>query len=112
MAGKFIIRRSSDNQFFFNLHAANGERILTSELYQTKAGAKNGIESVRINAPYDSRYDRRNPSIGQFYFLLKAANRETLGRSEMYTTAAAMEKGIASVKANAPTATVEDLSGP
>lgn len=111
MPGKFVIRKSSDNQFYFNLHATNGERILTSELYRAKAGATNGIAAVRTNAPYDSRYDRRNPSAGQFYFLLKAANGEALGRSEMYTTTAAMETGIASVKANSSSATVDDLSG-
>lgn len=111
MPGKYVILRSTNNQFYFNLHATNGERILTSELYQTKAGAHNGIAAVRVNSPHDSRYDRYNPRAGQFYFVLKAANGEVLGRSEMYTTSAAMETGIASVKANAPTATVEDRSG-
>jgi uncharacterized protein len=111
MPGKFVIRTSSNSQFYFNLHAANGERIFTSELYLAKAGATNGIAAVKTNAPYDSRYDRKNPSAGQFYFLLKAANGETLGRSEMYTTSAAMETGIASVKTNAPSATIDDLSG-
>jgi uncharacterized protein YegP (UPF0339 family) len=41
-------------------------------------------------------------------FNLKAANHEVIGTSETYTTEAAREAGIASVKANAPTATVDD----
>jgi hypothetical protein len=33
-----------------------------------------------------------------------------LGKSQMYSSTAAMEKGIESVKANAPTAAIEDLT--
>jgi uncharacterized protein len=50
MAGKFVLKKSGD-QFMFNLKAANGEIIATSERYTTKAGALNGIESVKTNAP-------------------------------------------------------------
>ena len=48
---KFIIKKSSDNQFYFNLKAGNGEIIATSERYTTKSSCKNGIESVKENAP-------------------------------------------------------------
>ncbi len=49
--GYFTLKNTSDGQFMFNLHAANGETIATSERYTTKDSAKNGIESVRKNAP-------------------------------------------------------------
>lgn len=110
MAGKFEIRKSSNGQFFFNLKAANGEKILTSEQYKAKSGADSGIESVRKNAPIDGRYERKKSVSGQHYFVLKAANGESLGRSEMYTSASGMENGIESVKRNAPEAKVDDLS--
>jgi uncharacterized protein YegP (UPF0339 family) len=110
MAAKFVIQKSSNNQFYFNLKAANGEIILTSEMYTTKGSAQNGIDSVKTNAPLDERYERRTSSLSQPYFILKAANHEIIGKSEMYSSQAAMEKGIDSVKANAPTATVEDLT--
>lgn len=109
MAGKFALKKAKNGELFFNLHAANGQVILTSEMYQEKRGATNGIESVRTNAPDDGRYERKT-SKDQHYFTLKAANGKTLGRSEMYTTAAAMEKGVESVKKNAPDAKVEDLT--
>lgn len=109
MAGKFALKKAKNGEFFFNLHAANGQVILTSETYQEKRGATGGIESVRTNAPDDGRYERKT-SGSQSYFVLKAANGRTLGRSEMYTTAASMEKGIESVKKNAPDAKVEDLT--
>lgn len=108
--GKFVIKKSSNGQFYFNLKAGNGETILTSETYATKASAQNGIESTRTNSQIDSRYDRQTAANNQYYFVLRAANYEKIGRSEMYTSSSAMETGIASVKSNAPSATVEDQS--
>ncbi len=110
MAAKFEIAKSSNGQFYFHLKAGNGEIILTSEQFTAKANAKNGIESVKVNAPNETRYERKTSSSNQPYFVLKAANGETLGVSQMYSSKTAMETGLESVKANAPTATVEDLT--
>ena len=110
MAGTFELKPASGGQFMFNLKAANGQVILTSETYTTKANAQKGIESVRVNAPSNARYERRKSVRNEPYFDLKAANGEKLGRSEMYSSDAAMEGGIASVKANAPAAVVKDLT--
>jgi hypothetical protein len=53
MAGraKFIIFKDKKGEFRFNLKAPNGEIIATSEGYTTKDSCKNGIESVKKNAP-------------------------------------------------------------
>jgi uncharacterized protein len=51
MAGKFVITKGKSGQYHFVLKAGNGEIIATSEEYTTKAAAKNGIESVKSNAP-------------------------------------------------------------
>ncbi len=51
MAAKFELKKSASGQFHFNLKAGNGEIIATSEMYNSKDAAKNGIESVRTNAP-------------------------------------------------------------
>ncbi|MEQ1737512.1 MAG: YegP family protein [Rhodoglobus sp.] len=50
MAAKFELKKSSNGQFHFNLKAGNGEIIATSEMYNSKDAAKNGIESVKNNA--------------------------------------------------------------
>ncbi len=50
MAGKVVLKKSGD-QYVFSLKAGNGEIVATSERNTTKAAAKNGIESVRRNAP-------------------------------------------------------------
>lgn len=101
---QFQIKTGKDNQYYFNLTAKNGQIILSSEGYKSKQGCDNGIESVKTNSQNDDRFDRRTASNGQFYFVLKAANGEIIGKSEMYTTKAAMENGIVSVKENAPNA--------
>lgn len=47
-------------------------------------------------------YELSKSSDGQFRFVLKAGNSETILTSELYTTRAAAENGIASVQKNAP----------
>ncbi len=112
MAATFEINRSTDDQFYFNLKAGNGQVILTSERYTAKANAQNGIESVKLNASQDDRFDRRQSSADQPYFVLKAGNGEVIGTSEMYSAPDAMENGIDSVKTNGPIASVTDLTVP
>ena len=51
MAGRFVIKKAKSGQDFFVLKAANGEDIATSELYKAKSSAKEGIGSVKANAP-------------------------------------------------------------
>lgn len=109
MAAKFEIKQASNGQYMFNLKAANGQVILTSEMYGSKSGAENGIASVKTNAPLDERYERKTSSDGSHYFALRAANHQVIGASQMYASAAAMEAGVASVKENAPTATIAEV---
>lgn len=51
MAGKFVLKRGERGGFHFNLLAANGQVIATSEHYESKESALNGIKSVQTNAP-------------------------------------------------------------
>jgi len=110
MAGKFELNTASNGKFFFNLKASNGQIILSSEMYDTKSGAEGGIASVKKNAADDAAYDRRTSTNGDPYFVLKAGNGEVIGRSETYKSAAAMENGIESVKANAPDAAIAETA--
>jgi uncharacterized protein YegP (UPF0339 family) len=108
MAGKFEIKKSASGKFHFNLKAGNGQIILSSEMYDTKAGAENGIESVKTNAPDAGRFEKRTSTKGEPYFVLKAGNGQEIGRSEMYSSDAACDNGIESVQSNAPGAEVVD----
>ncbi len=108
MAGKFELKVSSNGKYHFNLKAGNGQIILSSEMYESKSAAENGIASVSKNAGDDARYERKVSSNGKPYFNLKASNGQVIGKSEMYESEASMENGIESVKKNAPDAeTVE-----
>ena len=107
---KFEIYKDKKGEFRFNLKAANGQTILSSQGYSSIGTCENGIESVRTNSQDDNKYERLTAKNGSPYFNLKAANGQVIGNSEMYSGTSGMENGIASVKKNAPDATVEDNS--
>ncbi|WP_298120092.1 YegP family protein [Flavobacterium sp.] len=106
--GKFVISTRKNGEFQFNLKAGNGQTILASEGYTTKAACENGIESVRKNSQDDSKFERLEAKNGKPYFNLKAGNGQIIGSSEMYESVASRDNGIESVKKNAPDATVEE----
>lgn len=107
---KFQIFKSSLNsQFYFRLRAQNGEVILSSEGYIYKSSCEAGISSVRIHAPYEHNYVRKDGT-SNFTFNLKSLNNEIIGRSENYVSRQGRENGIAAVKRDAPGAPTEDLT--
>lgn len=118
---KFVIRNVASG-IKFDLKATNGQVIATSEVYETKVACVNGIESVRKNAPVAAFEDQTaegfevatNPKFemyqdkaGEYRFRLKARNGQIVAISEGYTTKAACENGIESVRKNAPEAQTE-----
>ena len=51
MAPKFEMYNDKAGKCRWRLKAANGEVIATSEAYESEAACKNGIASVKKNAP-------------------------------------------------------------
>jgi uncharacterized protein len=45
--GKFVIKKGSTGKFRFSLVSSNGQIVATSEAYNSKASAMNGIRSVQ-----------------------------------------------------------------
>ena len=118
--GKFIMKETK-NGVKFDLKAGNGEVIATSEVYASQAACKNGVESVRKNAPVAAVEDQtvegfaveKHPKFeiytdkaGEFRFRLKATNGQIIAVSEGYMAMAGCKNGIESVKKNAPEAAV------
>ena len=118
--GKFVIRNTKTG-VKFDLKAGNGEIIATSEVYASQAACKNGVESVRKNAPVAAVEDQtvegfaveKHPKFeiytdkaGEFRFRLKATNGQIIAVSEGYKAMAGCKNGIESVKKNAPEAAV------
>ena len=110
MAGWFEVSQAKDGQYRFVLKAGNGEPVLTSELYKTKASTLNGIASVQKNSPDDARYERLVSKADKPYFNLKAANHQIIGTSQFYASEQSRDKGRESVKNNGVSETVKDLT--
>ncbi len=108
--GKFEIKKRKNGEFQFNLKAGNGQIILTSEGYTTKAACNNGIESVKKNSQDDKRFSRLEAKNGKPYFNLTATNGQIIGSSEMYESTSSRENGIESVKKNAVDSEIKDLT--
>ena len=118
--GKFVVKKTATG-VKFDLKAGNGEVIATSEVYAAEASCKNGIESVRKNAPIAAVEDQtvegyavqKHPKFeiytdkaGEFRFRLKATNGQIIAVSEGYKAMASCQNGIESVKKNAVDAPV------
>ena len=118
--GKFVIRKTNTG-IKFDLKAGNGEVIATSEVYASDASCKNGVESVRKNAPIAAvenqtvegyatekhpKFEVYTDKAGEFRFRLKATNGQVIAVSEGYKAIASCLNGIESVKKNAVDAEV------
>ncbi len=121
--GKFVIR-AVNSGLKFDLHAANGQSILTSEVYTTEHACRKGIESVRKNAALAKLEDQTDPAqkrltnpkfevyldkSGFYRFRLKARNGEIIAVSEIYTARAGCLNGIESVRKNVYDASIQPL---
>lgn len=121
--GKFVIKEAKTG-LMFNLKANNGEVIATSEIYSSDAACRNGIDSVKRNAPIAPIEDQtvanfetcKNPKFevyqdkaGEFRFRLKAVNGQIIATGEGYKSKAGCLNGIDSIKRNAPDAAIETL---
>ena len=107
MAATFELKRSG-KQFMWNLKSSNGQVVLTSERYKTRAAAKNGIASVKKNCGRDSCYERKTMPSGKYRFNLLSTNGQVIGTSQGYASSSGRNNGIASVKKNARGAKVQD----
>ena len=117
---KFVISKAKTG-YKFNLKAGNGQVIATSEIYDSESGCKNGVDSVKKNAPIAPvedqtvdgfatekcpKFEVYKDKAGEFRFRLKAGNGQIIATGEGYTTRANCINGIESVKKNAPDAEV------
>lgn len=119
---KFVIRETAKG-IKFDLLAANGQSILTSEVYATRAACRKGIGSIRENAPKAFVENRTEESVvsqphpkfevyqdrsGEYRFRLKSKNGRIIGISQGYSGKAGCLNGVESVIANAAGAEIEE----
>ena len=118
---KFVIRASASG-YKFDLLATNGQVILSSEVYTSRAAAVKGVACIRANAAQANvenqteegfaverhpKFEMFQDKAGEYRFRLKAKNGKIVGTSEGYSNKAGCLNGIESVKVNAPEAETE-----
>lgn len=108
MRGRFVVSKGADGCDYFRLKAGNGEVIFTSQGYKSRKSCLNGIESVRRNSQDPRRFECRVARDGREYFVLKAANGQEVGRSQLYKSASGCRNGMRSVAVNAADASVAE----
>ena len=118
---RFVIKKVNTGMKF-DLYAGNGQDIVSSEVYSSRAAVLRGIDSVRKNAA-SARFEdctlteksaQPNPKFelyrdkaGEYRFRLKARNGEIIAVSEIYSAKAGCLNGIESVRKNAADAVAE-----
>jgi len=108
MAAKFVLKTAKNKKVYFNLLANNGEVVLTSQMYASKATAKKGIASVQANSKSASQFVEKKSSSNKHGFSVKAKNHLIVGTSQMYASKSSMKNGIKSVMKAAPKAKTDD----
>lgn len=119
---KFVIHETATG-VKFDLKAANGQTILSSEVYASRAACRKGIESIRKSAPKahvenqteadfktqpHPKFELYQDKGGEYRFRLKSKNGRIIGFSEGYTAKAGCINGIESVMQNTAGAKIEE----
>jgi uncharacterized protein len=108
---KFEVYQSGKNkEFRFRLKADNGQIILSSEGYTSKASCLNGIESVKKNSAVPKRFNKTKTPSNMFRFAVTAANSQIIGTSQNYKSEGGRDNGIESVKRNAAKAEIKEVT--
>lgn len=94
---RFDVFTGADGRFYFNLHAGNGEIVLSSQGYAQESSAYNGAFSVAENGLDPDQYEVLEASNGGYYFNLLASNGRVVGTSEVYASRGNAERAIDSV---------------
>lgn len=118
MPHKFQIATAKNGQFVARF-GYNGEIMVWSETYVSKASAQNCIKSIKKNAPSAPvvdltkgeegkgyRFEIAAARNGETYVRFVASNGEPMVRSETYRAKASAKHCIASIQKNAPGAAV------
>jgi uncharacterized protein YegP (UPF0339 family) len=109
MAKFEVYQSGKNNEFRFRLKADNGQTILSSEGYTTKAACLNGIESVKKNSSDPERITKSQTPTKMYRFNLIAGNNQIIGTSQNYKSLSGRNNGIASLNRNAAKAEIKEV---
>ena len=112
-SGKWVICRvvtddkDLEETYFFELHASNGEKLLSSEEYTSYNGALRGIETHKTNIE-KGNFKVTLSKKGDYIFKLLSGKNMLLCMGENYPTQARCESAIESTKRFAKTAVLDE----
>ena len=98
----FQIYKDKAGKYRFRLKAKNGENIISSQAYASRATCMKGIKSVSKHSADNSNFKSKENKAGKWNFNLVAANNRVIATSQSYADKSSMNKGIKSVMTNAP----------
>jgi hypothetical protein len=106
---KAVLKKSDAAEpFTFAFLDGDGKSLVRSENYKAKSSATNGIESVKKNCDDNNRYELKEAKNGKLFFNLKSSNGQVVATSAMFDDDAARDAAIALLKAEGPSAEVDD----
>ena len=100
-AGFEKIRNAESKQHYFHFNDDSGRALLYSQGYSAPKSRDNGIRSVIKNGALRDRYEAKEED-GQYYFILRAGNRQEIARSRAFTSADERDRMIAVILAALP----------
>jgi hypothetical protein len=100
---RFQVFAGADGRFYFDLHAQNGEIVLSSQGYDSEASALNGAFAVAEAGRSPAAYKVLRAADGTYYLNLVAPNNQVIATSETYATKANAERARDAIVALLPT---------
>ncbi len=93
-APRFVTFQGLDGKYYFHLRAKNGEIVLQSQAYSSKSAAQKGVSSVALNGQTASNFEVLPAADGQYYFVLRAQNKQIVGVGETYASKWNAQHGV------------------
>jgi hypothetical protein len=100
---RFEVRPVVAGGYRFDVYGKDGASVLSSETYTSEAAAYNGALAVQQAGRARASYVVRETAAGEHYFVLRAANGETVGTSRLHATQQAAEEAVAQLIVLLPT---------
>jgi len=105
--GKWVVEFKSAGEYMSKLLASNGEVMLSSEIYTTEEGAKNGIQTI-IKGVDSGKFVIYQDKNNNYYYKLKTSGNRFLCAGEIYKSEDQCLKAVETVKRIAKDSTIVD----
>ncbi|MBR2499315.1 MAG: DUF1508 domain-containing protein [Clostridia bacterium] len=97
LLGKWTVQFKGEGEYTSTLSASNGEVMLTSEIYTTEEGARNGIATI-IRGVDNGKFVIYQDKNKNYYYKLKTSTNRLLCVGEIYKSKEQCLKAVDSVK--------------